>query len=189
MNRFHQCLLIGSFLPLCWLGMMAVHELGHVLAAWSTGGTVARVVLHPLAISRTDVEPNPAPLVVAWGGPLAGVALPLLIWAVFAAARIPGVYLWRFFAGFCLIANGAYIGAGSFERIGDAGEMLRHGTPIWLLWLFGLSTVPAGLFLWHRLGPRFGLGESQGAVDARAAYLSALLLLLATAVALAFRLR
>jgi hypothetical protein len=27
---------ITAFLPLCWLGMMAVHECGHVLAAWAS---------------------------------------------------------------------------------------------------------------------------------------------------------
>jgi hypothetical protein len=43
MQRFHQILLIGTMLPLCWLGMMAVHELGHVLGAIATGGTVEKV--------------------------------------------------------------------------------------------------------------------------------------------------
>ena len=28
MKRLHQVLLIGTFLPLCWLAMMAVHETG-----------------------------------------------------------------------------------------------------------------------------------------------------------------
>jgi hypothetical protein len=58
----------------------------------------------------------------------------------------------RFFAGFCLIANGAYIGLGSFGRIGDCGEMLRTGTPLWVMIAFGLLTIPHGLYLWHGLG-------------------------------------
>lgn len=173
----HQCLLIASFVPLCWLAMMAVHELGHVVAGWSTGGTVAKVVVHPLAISRTDVSPNPRPLIVVWAGPLVGVLLPLLIWLIFYFTRIPGGYLLRFFAGFCLLANGAYIGVGSLGGIGDAGDMMRHGSPPWLLWLFGLIAAPLGLLFWHRLGPQFGLGESRGRVDAWAAYLSLSLLL------------
>ena len=49
--------------------------------------------------------------------------------------------------------------------------MLRHGSPPWTLWLFGAVTVPAGLWLWHRLGPHFGLGSGRGAVSVRAAYL------------------
>ena len=127
----HQLLLIGTFLPLCWLGMMAVHELGHVVGAVVTGGTVERVVLHPLAISRTDVSPNPNPVLVVWAGPLVGVLLPLALLVIFKVGRVSLAYLSQFFAGFCLIANGAYIGVGSFARIGDAGDMLRHGSPRW----------------------------------------------------------
>jgi len=172
MQRTNQLVLIASFLPFCWLAFLVVHEFGHVVAGWLTGGTVTKVVLHPLSISRTDVSPNPNPSVVVWAGPIAGVLLPLFIWGVFRWRRIPGDYLARFFAGFCLIANGAYIAIGSFERIGDSRQMLRHGSPIWLLWLFGVVTVPAGFWMWHRLGPRFGLGDANGAVDERAAYAS-----------------
>src|SRR5947209_12533057 len=128
MNRIRQVVMVGSFLPFCWLAMMAVHELGHILAAALTGGTVKHVVLHPLAISRTDVEPNPHPLAVDWAGPLFGVAAPLVIWAMAAARRLRLAFMPRFFAGFCLIANGAYVAAGSFAKIGDAGVMLRYGS-------------------------------------------------------------
>jgi hypothetical protein len=37
MRRVHQIVLIVSTLVFSWLGMMAVHEAGHVLAAWLTG--------------------------------------------------------------------------------------------------------------------------------------------------------
>lgn len=136
---------------LSWLGMQAVHELGHVLAAWFTGGSIVRVVLHPLAISRTDVAPNPAPLAVAWGGPIVGVAVPLLI--MVTVRRVRGNSQVRdyaeFFAGFCLIANGAYIGIGSIEGIGDAGDLLRHGAAAWQLVVFGAVSAIGGLFVWH----------------------------------------
>ena len=133
---------------------MARHadDLGHVLTAWATGGSVVRVVLHPVAISRTDVSPNPRPLAVAWGGPLLGVLGPLLLVIVSRFVAIKG-FDWRpyadFFAGFCLIANGAYIGLGSFGRIGDAGDLLRHGSPQWLLVAFGVSAIATGLLIWH----------------------------------------
>jgi len=157
---------------------MVVHECGHVLGAVTSGGTVERVILHPLTISRTDVSPNPHPLIVVWAGPFVGVLLPLALLVVFRAGRIPLTYLVQFFAGFCLIANGAYIGVGSFARIGDAGDMVRHGSPIWCLWLFGAAAFPLGLYLWNRLGPHFGLGSAAGAVEHRAAYISCGLLLL-----------
>lgn len=179
-------MLIASFLPLCWLGMMAVHELGHVVAARATGGTVAKVVLHPLAISRTDVLPNPSPLVVAWAGPTVGSLLPLAACAISRATDLSVHFLLRFYCGFRLIANGAYIGFGSLDGISDAGDILARGSPIWCLWLFGLIAVPLGFALWHRLGPDFGLGESRGDVRPFAAYASLSLLLLTLGLELAF---
>jgi len=66
MQRLHQCVLITSVIMGSWLGMQAVHELGHVIGAYATGGKVARVVLYPLTISRTELSENPHPLLVVW---------------------------------------------------------------------------------------------------------------------------
>jgi hypothetical protein len=152
--------------------MQAVHEFGHVLGAWLTGGQVTKVVLHPLTISRTDLAQNPRPLAVVWAGPVIGSLLPVALWAIAAGLHFPGAFVLRFFAGFCLIANGAYIAGGSFDRIGDCEQMLRHGSAIWQLWLFGAVTVPLGLWLWHRQGPHFGLGPAKGQVNLGVAYAS-----------------
>jgi hypothetical protein len=186
MKRFHQALLIGSSVPLCWFAMMAVHEMGHVMAAVASGGTVEKIVLYPLTISRTDVSPNPHPLPVAWGGPFVGILLPVALLTLVRLCKLTWVYLAQFFAGFCLIANGSYIGVGSLQRIGDAGDLLRHGSPMWLLWLFGLVAVPFGLYLWNGLGPRFGLGAAAGKVDHHAACGSCVLLLLTLIVEFVF---
>jgi hypothetical protein len=169
--------LIGSLLPLSWLGMMVVHESGHVLGAWLTGGTVARVVAQPWTFSRTDLSLNPHPLAVAWAGPLGGVLFPLAALGLARLCRMPGAYLLRFFTGFCLIANGAYLGIGSFDAAGDAGDLLRLGAPIWQLWAFGVLTAPLGLYLWHRQGRHFGLGSARGKVQPIAAYATLLLLI------------
>jgi hypothetical protein len=153
-----------------WLGMQAVHESGHVLGAVLTGGRVARVVLYPLTISRTDLADNPRPLVVVWAGPVVGVVAPLLLWAAAEATQLPGAFVLRFFAGFCLIANGSYIAFGSFDRVGDCGVMLRHGSEPWQLWLFGAVTAPLGLWLWHNQGRHFGLGPAKGLVSRGVAF-------------------
>lgn len=152
MQRFHQLLFIFSTLALSWYAMMAVHELGHVVGAWVTGGNVNRVVLHPLSISRTDVSPNPRPAVVVWLGPIVGCLLPIGLLTVVPRSRTALRTIAQFFAGFCLVANGAYISIGSFGHIGDCHEMHRTGTPNWVMLSFGLVTVPIGLLLWHRLG-------------------------------------
>lgn len=167
MFRLYQITLIVSTLALCWLGMQVVHETGHVLTAWGSGERVDRVVLHPLTISRTDATHDHHPLLTIWGGPIFGTLLPLCVSALSKLA-CPGLtYLLRFFAGFCLISNGAYLGVGSLEGVGDAGDLLRYGAARWTLIAFGLICVPSGLFLWHGLGPHFGLGEAKGRVDRR----------------------
>ena len=176
-RRADQCLLIAALIPLCWLSMMAVHEGGHFLCARLTNGVVTSVVLHPLAISRTDVMPNPQPLIVCWGGPVFGCVAPLIVWGVCHVMLTRFAFLARFFAGFCLIANGAYIGFGSIEGIGDAGELLRLGSSPLLLWVFGLLTISTGFFVWHRTGADFGFGPQAKAVDPGAARLSAILLI------------
>ena len=163
-NRVHQMVLIGSTILGSWLGMQEVHESGHIFGAWLTGGRVARVVLNPLTISRTDLGDNPHPLVVVWAGPTVGIVVPLLLWAIAAATRPRGAFVLRFFAGFCLLANGLYIGVGSFDRVGDCSEMLLNGSEPWQLWLFGAVTVPIGLWLWHRQGTNFGLGSDRKSV-------------------------
>jgi len=152
MSRLIQMVFVASLLATSWLLMMAFHELGHIAAAWVTGGTVQNVVLHPLAISQTDVFPNPRPLFVVWAGPIIGCVLPVAL-----ASSIPENWNAErktvlFLTGFCLIANGCYISFGAFDRVGDCGDMLDAGTPFPFLLLFGVITIPAGLFAWHRLG-------------------------------------
>jgi len=176
MTRLNQIILIGTFIGFSWLAMQAVHELGHVLGAISTGGKVTTVVLHPLTISRTDVYPNPHPLIEVWAGAVVGSVLPLLVFLIVKALAVPGAYLFRFFAGFCLIANGVYLGAGWLAEEGaDKYVMMHNGSPVWTLILFGLCTAPVGLYLWHRQGIYFGLGEAKGRVDGKATVVSACL--------------
>jgi hypothetical protein len=173
MQRIYQILLIGSFIGFSWLTMQVVHELGHVLGAVTTGGTVTKVVLHPFTISRTDVYPNPHALVEVWAGPIVGVLLPLVVYLFAKVLGSPGIFLFRFFAGFCLVSNGVYIGAAWLADGGaDAGDLLRLGATHWQLILFGLLTVPLGFFLWHGLGSNFGLGKANGSVSRSAAITS-----------------
>lgn len=167
MPSFSAVVLCASALLLAWLLLQAIHELGHVLAAILTEGSVEQVVLHPLSISRTDVSPNPQPLVVAWAGPIYGSLAPLAIWGVSVAMHLRLAWLARFFAACCLLANGLYLGVGSFGAVGDAGDIIRYGSPPWTLWLFGLATAPAGFWSLNGLGPKFGLGPNAEEISYR----------------------
>lgn len=128
--------------------MQGIHELGHVLAALFSSGHVTCVVWHFVAISRTDVVPNPHPLFVSWAGPLLGSTLPWVVHRVFLKHSLP----LKFFAGFCLVANGTYVSVGSIDRIGDAGVLLKLGSAEWFLWAVGSIAVIGGLGIWHTMG-------------------------------------
>ena len=138
------CLLLSAVT--CWFGMELFHESGHMLAALLSGGKIEHLDFPLLGFSRTDISPNPHPCFVAWGGPFVGSAVPLAAWI---ALRLAKRNYWplHLFAACCLIANGAYIGAGSFDRIGDAGDILRYGSPISMLWIFGAFAVGGGIWL------------------------------------------
>ena len=69
--------------------------------------------------------------------------------------------------GFCLVANGLYLGVGSIEGVGDCGDLLLHGSPIWMLWLFGVVTTPFGFALWHGQARHFGWGKAAEPLDRR----------------------
>jgi hypothetical protein len=136
--------------------MMAVHEAGHVLHAWVSGGTVSAVRVPLGGFSVTEFSTNPRPHFVAWGGAVWGCILPLMLYGVWRAFRLPGRAGVQFFAGFCLVANGAYLGVGWVTGAGDAGDLLTCGTPVWGMIAFGAIAAAGGLYLWHLLGVEGG---------------------------------
>jgi hypothetical protein len=73
--------------------------------------------------------------------------------------RLPTAHLFRFFAGFCLVANGVYIGPMSFTPAGDPADLLRYGCPQWVMLVFGAVSIAAGFALWHGQSAKFGFGR------------------------------
>jgi len=129
--------------------MMAAHELGHIVGALTTGGIVQRVEFPLVGFSQTVVEPSPHPLIEVWAGPIVGALAPLMMLSMWSKCGVMRAAA-RFFAGFCLIANGAYLGVGVFTRAGDAGDLVMLGTAKWVLVVFGVAAMSAGLWIWHR---------------------------------------
>lgn len=147
------CFLIAA-LASFWWPMMAVHEAGHCLAAWMTGGVVVAVELSPLAFSRTDVSPAPWPATVVWAGPILGVILPALSLLIL---RGTGRGFAGLFCAFCLLANGAYLALGPWDRVGDTAVMLATGSPIGVIVFVGVVMIAAGLtagiWSWRMIEP------------------------------------
>lgn len=185
-GRCRQVVLLATFLPWCWLMMMVVHEAGHVLAAWLTGATVDQVILHPLTISQTVVSESPHPLMVSLAGPVLGGLMPLFAWLALRALHLAVSGFARFFAGFCLVANGVYLALGAWTADGDAGDLLQLGMPPWLLTVLGLLSFAGGLALWHGLGPIFGLRGQRESITWRSVFVTTGLLVLTIGLELAF---
>lgn len=127
-----------------WLAMLLTHELGHVVAAMFTGGTIMAVELRPGLLPHTLVEPNPRPGVVVWGGILSGWLVPQMTapaWRV--RAGFIGLVL-KAWAAFCLLAGGVYLAAGGAERLTDTGQLLANGWSHAPLILIGVSVAALG---------------------------------------------
>lgn len=140
-------LFLLAMLVWAWLLTLWTHELGHVIGALLTGSTVQRVVLHPLAFSRTDVHPIHNPLVVVWAGPIGGCVFGALVSILLSASRKQLVTVALLTSGLCWLVNAVYIGVGAVVPIADARAMVDFGSPRWMLAAFGLVVGIPGYLL------------------------------------------
>ncbi|MHA7813794.1 MAG: M50 family metallopeptidase [Phycisphaerales bacterium] len=127
-----------TVLAFSWLYMQWTHELGHILTGIATDAELDRVILNPFRFSMTQFASNPRPHLTTWGGPVLGVLIgagvPILLSTYMKSVRAPLLIV----AAFVMIANGLYVGLGAFHPIADASDLVRHGSPRWVLGVFGL---------------------------------------------------
>lgn len=142
-----------------WYVMLATHELGHGLHALLSGVTVLNINFPLIGFPYTQVGTPTRSLFLLWGGFIWGCGIPMSAYfAVCAMKNRTVLWLRRevgFLAGFCLLANGAYLAAGAVYQIGDAAEMIRAGSPLGLLVTIGIVLAAFGLLFWHRLKLQF----------------------------------
>jgi len=85
---------------------------------------------------------NPHPLPVVWCGAISGCLFP--VWLTVRQFAEEFSHLVQFFAEFCCVSTGAYLGVGSLESIGDAGDLIKYQCMIGYLWFFGIAMILAG---------------------------------------------
>ncbi|MCL2348735.1 MAG: hypothetical protein FWC50_10805 [Planctomycetaceae bacterium] len=185
-NRIVSFVLIITFLPFCWLAMQAVHETGHVIGALMHDVSVEYVLLGPLTISQTITGETEHKRIITWLGPVFGVIFPVALWLMARLFQWPELFLFRFFAGFCLVANGVYLLFGPVDGLTDTGVLLSYGASRWQLILFGVIATVAGFLLWHGQSNDFGIGKQPKAVQYRTVLISSTLLLLIIFVEIVF---
>ena len=145
----------------------AIHELGHALATWATGGCVTRLMLHPFSWSKIFYgSPPTCPLLVEWAGVVFASACGLLLLALIRRWR--GVWTVPLaMTGLCtLVVNGLYLTVDClFLAGGDATSIVSLGTPRPFVLLAGVGLTALGLVVGHLLLPRIGLAATDGIVS------------------------
>jgi len=138
-NRwFHFALL----LLLSWSVMVVVHESGHIVCGWVSGGTLQQADVAPWSLPYSSFAPDPHPLITLWGGPVLGAILPLVV-----ALLVRRNWMW-FIAHFCLLANGSYLAIAWFtgERHLDTARLLAQGAHPVTIALYCVATIGVGYF-------------------------------------------
>ena len=156
-------LLFGAF-AFGYNAAHAIHEVGHVLAMWASGGHVARVVLHPFSWSKVHYgSPLTCPLFVTWAGAAFAATCGLLL--LLAVRRLPGAWTAPIvITGLCtLFVNGIYLLVDClFQGGGDATILVRHGTPPAVVFMAGIALLGLGCVVGYRMLPRIGVTATQG---------------------------
>jgi hypothetical protein len=145
---------------------MATHELGHALAMWATGGSVARITLNPFSKSYT-VYGSPAayPLFTSWAGAVFSSAIGLLLLICFRNSQrwwtLPLMMM-----GLCaIVVNGLYLIVDTVLLSGgDATYLIHNGIARSIILLVGIGLIILGLTIGYCLFPRMGLTSSDDAL-------------------------
>jgi hypothetical protein len=78
-------------------------------------------------------------------GPIAGVVVPLALFAALRRTRAGWVLRW--FAAMACLANGLYVGLGWLDVGGDPADMRVLGSPLAALLAFGVVSTGLGVLL------------------------------------------
>lgn len=151
-------LIQGSFL-LAHPTAELLHELGHALPVWFTGGTIDAIIVHPLSWSYTQYGTTPVyPVLSTWSGSLfafvTSTVLFLLAWRWWRPVLAP-LLLLGVLGG---VDNGIYL----LGSLGDPAQLIELGQPAWLVRGVGLLLLLAGLAMGVMVLPTIGLFTTFG---------------------------
>jgi hypothetical protein len=152
--------IFGSF-SCGWVLGIILHELGHAVSMWITGGVVDRITISPFSWSYTYYGSVPKyPNFTTWSGILIGSLFGLVI--LLAIARRPTPYLVPLvFTGVTpMLQGGGYYLIDTFiSKEGDAASLIESGIPMTVVLGAAILIATMGVFFvirfiyWNGIDP------------------------------------
>lgn len=140
-----------------------LHEAGHILGAWCTGGDVSGIVIHPFSWSYAHAFSINHEGVVIWAGSVLGSLFGIPITLSVLKWRRPGLLIPLLVGVVACIDNGAYLLLGSVFKLGGDGTVLSaEYAPAAAVAAAGLLMVCTGMLLAIPLISVLGLRAEDG---------------------------
>lgn len=162
--------LLKSTLLLLWSlafgynASITLHELGHAIAYWTTGGTVEDIIIHPFSWSYCiPGSVSEYPNFTTWGGVVFGTIMGLMLVALVWRWRGPYVMLAFMTGVVACLHNGFYLIFSCLaESQGDSMILIYGGTPKAVIIAAGLLMFGTGLILLGMCLRLIGIRSSDG---------------------------
>jgi len=141
-----------------------LHELGHAIAYWITGGTVEGIIIHPFSWSYCiPSSVSEYPNFTTWGGVVFGTIMGLMLVALVWRWRGPYVMLAFMTGVVACLHNGFYLIFDCLaESHGDSMILISGGTPKAVVIVVGLLMFGTGFILAGMCLRLIGIRSSDG---------------------------
>lgn len=149
-------LLLGS-LTITYNLAQLLHEICHSMVAFSTGGTVGRILIHPFTWSYAS-STTEYPFIRTLAGPLGAIVCGMLIFLLLCLWVKSFLLPLLLIGPLVLIHNGGYLLVDILMKSGgDACSMAENGIPPFVIIIAGVIFLLAGFALAVRLSRKTGL--------------------------------
>lgn len=150
--------IFGSF-SFGWAYGTVLHELGHAIAVWATGGVVQEITINPLSWSYTFYSGViNYPQLVTWSGLILGSAMGLFIF--FLVRKWTSYFLVPFlFLGLAplLLGGGYYLVDTFVSTTGDAYSLIQAGVSKYIVLSVAFITLALGTYYMIQITDRLGI--------------------------------
>jgi len=157
MKNSHRPLVLSIFIfgssAFGWVFGTGLHELGHAVSMWITGGVVNRITLTPFSWSYTYYgSPPKYPQFTTWSGVLLGSFFGLLILLWIRNKNSPYFVPFLYLGIAPMLQSGGYYFIDTFiTKRGDAASLIQAGVPIYYVLGAGLALAFLGGIFFHQV--------------------------------------